>query len=76
MEPVQIECYSGYTYAQEPRSITWRGFRAAIASVVNAWRTPDGPAFRVRLDDGALIELQFDEQRDQWLLSDRLPTSP
>ena len=74
MEPVQVECYSGYTYAQEPRSIIRRGVRIGVMRVIKTWRTPDGPGFRVRLDDGALVELYFDEQRGQWLLGEQLPT--
>jgi hypothetical protein len=42
--------------------------------VIRTWRTPGGPSFRVRLDDGALVELYFDEQRGQWLLGEQLPT--
>jgi hypothetical protein len=76
MQPVYVECYSGHTYAQEPRVIIWRGFRAPVSQVKHAWRTPDGPAFRVSLDDGAIVNLHFIEARDQWLISDQhLPFS-
>jgi len=70
VEPVHVECYSGHTYAQEPRAIVWHGFRAAISRVDQAWRTPDGPAFRVRLEDDAVVNLQFVESSDRWLLGD------
>ncbi|HLF25755.1 MAG TPA: hypothetical protein VJG32_05425 [Anaerolineae bacterium] len=72
MIPVKVECYSGHTYAQEPRAIIWRGFRASIERVEYAWRTPEGPAFRVQLKDGAVVDLQYIETRDEWLLTDRL----
>ena len=76
MELVHVECYSGYTYAQEPRAIVWRGFRVPVLRVVSAWRTPDGPAFRVYLNGGAWVELHFDEYRNQWLLGDCPSSSP
>ncbi|HEY4689699.1 MAG TPA: hypothetical protein VIK33_10335 [Anaerolineae bacterium] len=72
MIPVYVECYSGHTYAQEPRAIVWRGFRALITRVEQMWRTPDGPVFRVRLDDEAVVDLQYLEAGDEWLLIDHL----
>lgn len=72
MIPVHVECYSGHTYAQEPRAIVWRGFRAAIVRIEFMSRTPEGPVFRVRLDDGALIDLHYVEARDEWLVTDQL----
>ncbi len=69
MEPVSVECYSGHTYAQEPRAIIRRGARVSVVSILRAWRTPDGPAFRVCLDDGTLIEIHYSEPRDEWRLS-------
>ena len=69
---VHVECYSGHTYAQEPRAIVWRGFRVPIAGIENMWRTPDGPLFRVRLDDDAIVDLQYLEASDEWLLTDHL----
>jgi len=72
MIPVHVECYSGHTYAQEPRVVVWRGFRAVVSSIENAWRTPDGPVFRVRLEHGAVIDLQYLEASDEWLLTDHL----
>ncbi|HKZ83531.1 MAG TPA: hypothetical protein VJ793_07720 [Anaerolineae bacterium] len=72
MISVHVECYSGRTYAQEPRAIVWRGFRVPIAAIENMWRTPDGPLFRVRLDDDAIVDLQYVEASDEWLLTDRL----
>ncbi len=71
VETVQVECYSGHTYAQEPRVVIWKGFRAEVAHVESTWRTPIGPAFHICLDDGAAFQLQFDESNDHWLISDR-----
>jgi hypothetical protein len=48
-DPIQVECYSGYTYAQEPRAFTWRGQRYEVERVIKRWRTPQGPGFRVEV---------------------------
>ena len=52
--------------------ILWRGFRVKVVQIENSWRTPDGPVFRVRLEDGAVIDLQYLEESDEWLLTDHL----
>ena len=67
-EPVSVECYSGHSYAQEPRAFTWQERRRVIAVVERIWRTPSGPHFRVRTDDGSRFELAYDEQADEWRL--------
>jgi hypothetical protein len=48
-ETVEVECYSGYTYAQEPRAIVWHGQRYEVKRIVKRWRTPQGPHFRVEV---------------------------
>jgi hypothetical protein len=48
-ETVQVECYSGYTYAQEPRVVEWQGQRYEIKRILKRWRTPQGPGFRVEV---------------------------
>ena len=73
MIPVSVECYSGHTYAQEPRVIVWRGFRAPITGVEQTWYAPDGPIFRVLLERGARVDLHYVEQSDEWLLIEHRP---
>ena len=76
-DPVQVECYSGYTYAQEPRAIKWRGERFQVERVVKRWRTPDGPGFRVRVTGTTdhefritgPVDLFYLEAEDMWTMS-------
>ena len=76
-ELIQVECYSGYTYAQEPRAFTWRGQRYEIERVVKRWRTPQGPGFRVQVAEAfdlqpplsRLIDLSYSEIEDVWTLT-------
>ena len=62
----QVECYSGYTYAQEPRAFLWGGKRLAVQAVEKAWRTPAGPCFRILTEGKGRFELCYDEARDEW----------
>lgn len=64
----QVECYSGHTYAQEPRAFLWEGRRYLVVGVEARWRTPDGPAFRVRVESGKRFELHYQEGADTWSL--------
>ena len=61
-----VECYSGHTYAQEPRAFTWRGQRHTVAHVERRWRTPAGPVFRVRAASGHRFTLAYDETAGAW----------
>lgn len=63
-----VECYSGHTYAQEPRVVTWKGCRRPVVQVEKRWRTPEGPAFLARTEAGDLFELQYHELEDRWLV--------
>lgn len=68
-----VECYSGHTYAQEPRVIVWKGHRCLVAQVEQRWRRPEGPAFLVRTEPGDVFELHYHDLEDHWsvrLLSD------
>ena len=75
--PVQVECYSGHTYAQEHRAFEWRGARYEVVRVVKRWRTTTGPAFRVRvagITDHASritepVDLFYLEAEDKWTMN-------
>ena len=63
-----VECYSGHTYAQEPRAFVWQGRRYVVQKVERAWRTPEGLHFRVITVDKDRYELAYNEQADAWSL--------
>ena len=64
----RVECYSGHTYAQEPRAFGWQGDRYRVLQVLERWRTPAGPAFRVQADVEGEFELVYDEAADRWTI--------
>lgn len=70
---VGVECYSGYTHAQEPRVVVWQGQRYPVAQVVVRWRTPEGPAFQVRTKAGEWFQLHYLESEDQWTIQPSPP---
>jgi hypothetical protein len=67
LEWIEVRCYSGHTYAQEPRSFVWRGREYAMESIERAWREPAGPRWRVRSAAG-VVTLGYDEVEDAWWL--------
>lgn len=68
-----VECYSGQTYAQEPRAVVWQGHHDDVEQVVARWRLPAGPAFRVRTQAGLVLDLCYDEGEDRWAVEQREP---
>ena len=70
-DDVSVECYSGHTYAQQPRAFVLGSERRIVKKVHNRWREPAGPRFQVLADDGATYVLAYDEATDRWRLSCR-----
>jgi len=75
--PIRVECYSGHTYAQEPRAFEWEGLRYQVERVVKRWRIPAGPCFRVEVSGisnlnsliSNLVDLTYLESTDQWTMA-------
>jgi hypothetical protein len=65
-ETGEVECYSGYTYAEEPRTFVWQGQRHTVAHVERRWRTPSGPVFRICTSNNRYFTLAYDEAADTW----------
>jgi len=61
-----VECYSGYTYPDQPRAFYWQGLRQYVAQVVARWRAPDSCSFRVVTQDGTPFMLSYNEVQDNW----------
>ena len=61
-----VKCYSGYLYAEEPRSFVWQESELHIESVEEAWQEPGKRLFRVVTHDGRLFGLWYNEATDRW----------
>jgi len=76
-EIVTVSCYSGYRYAQEPRSFVSSGQEHRVAKVVRAWQEPSGPAFLVEDEEGQRWQLRYAKAQDIWLCrSSPVPRQP
>jgi hypothetical protein len=75
-----VECYSGHTYAQEPRAFWLDNQRRSVTVVRGRWREPTGPCFDVLADDGHAYVLAYNDTTDCWYVlakaSDRGFSSP
>jgi len=61
-----VECYAGYRYPERPRTFLWEEEWMTVEEIEHQWRTPAGPAFRVRTADGRRFVLSYDEATDTW----------
>jgi hypothetical protein len=66
MRIVQVTCYSGHIYAQEPQSFIWQERENRIKSIEKAWQEPGKRLFKAVTADGKLFELCYNETVDQW----------
>lgn len=64
-----VECYSGHSYADQPRAFRWAGRRRVVQAVRRRWREPLGPCFQVLADDAKLYLLAYHEAEDRWFMS-------
>ena len=63
---IKVKCYSGYVYAEEPRSFVWQEKELRIKAIEKAWQEPSKRLFRVVTEDGNLFELCYNEKSDYW----------
>jgi len=68
-DSVSVECYSGHTYAQEPRAFVFNGVKRVVTAVRRRWREPTGPYFEVVADDARVYVLAYDEALEEWHVS-------
>jgi hypothetical protein len=64
----RVECYSGHTYAQEPKTVIWGECRYPVVQIQQRWRTPEGPAFFVVTETGMWFELHYHEIEARWTI--------
>jgi hypothetical protein len=63
---ISVKCYSGYLYAEEPRSFVWQESELQIESVEEAWQEPGKRLFKVVAQDRTLFALCYSEATDRW----------
>ena len=70
MDYIEVNCYSGYTYAERPESFRWQGMEYEIQKIEKEWREPGERYFQVRTKDNKLFQLCYNETNKQWSLTE------
>jgi hypothetical protein len=70
LDNLKVNCYSGHTYAEQPRSFTWEGREYEVEEIERAWLEPGERHFRVRTRDNKLFRLCYNEIQKQWSLTE------
>ena len=65
---LKVNCYSGHTYAERPKSFERQGTKYEVAHIEKAWQEPGNRIFQVRTKDNRRFRLCYDEIKDQWSL--------
>ena len=66
MNNLVVRCYSGHTYAEEPRSFVWEGVEYEVSAIEKAWLEPGERHFQVRTGDNKLFQLCYNETDNRW----------
>ena len=70
MNNIKVNCYSGYTYAESPRSFEWEGVEYEVEEIEGAWVEPGQRHFQARTKDNKLFKLCYNETEKQWSLTE------
>ena len=65
---LEVNCYSGHTYAEKPKSFFWEGIEYEVEEIEKSWQEPGERHFQVRTRDNKLFQLCYNEIEDQWSL--------
>lgn len=75
LDPIQVECHSGFKADEEPRRFLRAERWIAITEILDRWHQvqslPEWPRadyFKVRGDDGLTHMLKHDLESDDWFL--------
>lgn len=64
----QVECYSGFAYAERPTAFYWEGTRHPVSVILASWIAPGRRCFRVLTPHGLRFDLSYCEDVDEWCL--------
>ena len=65
-----VKCYSGHTYAEEPRSFRWQGVEYEVAEIERAWQEPGERHFLVRTGDNKSFQLCYNNVKEIWTVTE------
>jgi len=70
---LKVNCYSGHTYAERPRSFQWEGIEYEVEEIERAWQEPEEKHFLVRTRGNEFFQLCYNETEKQWSLTELEP---
>ena len=70
MDSLKVDCYSGHTYAERPRSFEWEGVGYEVEEVGWAWVEPGERHFQVRTGGNKIFRLCYNEIEKKWSLTE------
>lgn len=66
MNVIKVNCYSGHTYAERPKSFVRESVKYEVKEIESAWQEPGKRLFKVATEEGKRFELCYNETADQW----------
>lgn len=66
MNNLKVNCYSGHTYAEEPRSFLWEGIEYEVEEIERTWQEPGERYFKVHTRNNKLFQLCYNEREKRW----------
>ena len=70
MNNLIVNCYSGHTYAERPKSFLWEGVEYEVEEIEKEWLEPGERCFRVHTTDNKLFRLCYNETERNWSLTE------
>ena len=70
LDNLKVNCYSGHTYAEEPRSFNWEGVEYDIVGIEKAWQEPGERHFLVKTGGNKFFRLCYNEARKRWSVTE------
>ncbi len=63
---LKVNCYSGHSYAERPKSFLWQGMEYEVEEIEKEWLEPGEKYFQVRTGGNKLFRLCYNETAQQW----------
>jgi hypothetical protein len=68
LEKIEVQCYSGRTYAERPISFLWQDKQYEVEEIEQEWLEPGEKHFNIRTKNKQSFHLWYGEKKDQWHL--------
>jgi hypothetical protein len=68
LEELEVNCYSGHTYAERPDSFRWKGVDYRVEKIEEAWLEPGERHFQLLTDEKKKFHLYYEERENRWYI--------